>query len=66
VADVKEGGGCVKEAGDSALKKVELHHGQAVVTPTTSRRGSVIKVEGRAAVPLKSVVVPSKVDEASM
>jgi hypothetical protein len=33
---------------------------------TTSRHGSVIVVRGRAAVPPKSVAVPSKVEEASM
>jgi hypothetical protein len=63
---VEEGGGRVKEGGDGALKKVEVCHGRAVATPTTSRRGSIVEVRGRAAVPSKSEAVPSKVEEASM
>jgi hypothetical protein len=63
---VEEGGGRVKEGGDGALKKVEVCHGRAVATPTTSRRGNVIEVRGRAVVPSKSEAVPSKVEEASM
>jgi hypothetical protein len=37
-----------------------------VATSTTSRRGSVVEVSGRAVVPSKLETVPSKVEEASM
>jgi hypothetical protein len=58
-ADVREGGGRVKEGGNSALKKLEVRRGPAVATSTTSHRGSVIEVGGRAAMPSKSEAVAS-------
>jgi hypothetical protein len=62
---VEEGGGCVKEGGDGALKKVGVCRGRAMVTPTTSRHDSVIKVKGRVVLSSMLEAVPSKVEEAS-
>jgi hypothetical protein len=47
-------------------KTVEVCRGQIVATSTTSRHGSVVEVGGQAAVPSKSEVVSSKVEEALM
>jgi hypothetical protein len=62
---IKEATVGVEEGGDGALKKVEVCRGRAVVTPTTSRRDSVVEVKGRVVLSSMLEAVPSKVEEAS-